>query len=480
MKVLLNLPAFKRISQVLLISLLFTFAFAISNPKLNELKQIERSKITGKFKPFKPVEYQHPHTFLAKSATVDKQKLGESISEELNEDTDTWENSGKDQFTYDNDENMTVNIFSFWDDSLNVWDKWEKAEKTYDENHNPIIENDYHWEDDIADWELDSEKNKSYDGNGNLTQSISSYVPWEGDTLVLGNKTTYSYNDQDQILQILTDSWIDSSSIWLPYIKMDFVYDVSGNNTSDFTYFMDSAWVASSKTEMTYDVNGNMIENIDSYWDKANSQWVDNTKITQTFNGSGNVLENIYYYYNVGAVAWQEIERSVSAYDANQNQISKIAYTWNSGWVEYWKTESIFNLSYTQNDLILPSWHNNYINNNNMKTFDYTYAIRSEAWKMLWRDTYSYSPYIVTGIANIQISPFQIFPNPAKDVVYIRPYSENARYEIEVFNVAGKRIMSKEQNGKTQLSLNNMPSGIYFVRTIVPGMQAKTQRIVVK
>lgn len=61
---------------------------------------------------------------------------------------------------------------------------------------------------------------------------------------------------------------------------------------------------------------------------------------------------------------------------------------------------------------------------------------------------------------------FEIFPNPAQDLLHIKSPAEIKR--VEISTLSGQLILSREyQNTKvTRLNIENFTPGIYLVKTI--------------
>ncbi|MEO6549790.1 MAG: esterase-like activity of phytase family protein [Ferruginibacter sp.] len=65
---------------------------------------------------------------------------------------------------------------------------------------------------------------------------------------------------------------------------------------------------------------------------------------------------------------------------------------------------------------------------------------------------------------------FVMYPNPAKDVVVIAPSGTNAPVSITIFNQKGQRVLVKQINGTSNISVGHLAKGIYVVRLISNGV----------
>ena len=75
---------------------------------------------------------------------------------------------------------------------------------------------------------------------------------------------------------------------------------------------------------------------------------------------------------------------------------------------------------------------------------------------------------LCTGIIETQNLEISIYPNPAKDLIYVTlPTEEFNNTTIELYDAIGKLILVENVVSKTTLvSLNNLAKGIYTVRVI--------------
>ncbi|NOT37744.1 MAG: T9SS type A sorting domain-containing protein [Saprospiraceae bacterium] len=58
---------------------------------------------------------------------------------------------------------------------------------------------------------------------------------------------------------------------------------------------------------------------------------------------------------------------------------------------------------------------------------------------------------------------FDIYPNPARDIVFIESKSSN-EFQYQLVNQLGVTILSGRATGETTLDIRNIPSGLYFIR----------------
>lgn len=115
-------------------------------------------------------------------------------------------------------------------------------------------------------------------------------------------------------------------------------------------------------------------------------------------------------------------------------------------------------------------------------THNYTTVGSFDVWFYAYNDCHvdSTSLTVTTddvGIKNDNLS-FEIYPNPANDLVYIKGALDNSK--IEVLNLLGQVVYSTTtSNQLTTLSMSNFSSGTYFIRITQDG-NSLTQKLIVK
>jgi uncharacterized protein (TIGR02145 family) len=112
-------------------------------------------------------------------------------------------------------------------------------------------------------------------------------------------------------------------------------------------------------------------------------------------------------------------------------------------------------------------------------TFD---AYSASAWKLYYNydglytvDTNKYNGYSVRCIRNLAADineiknkiRMEIYPNPANTQITIELLQTSKQSIITVYNVSGQELIKQQiKDSKTQIDINNLASGIYFVKLI--------------
>ena len=72
---------------------------------------------------------------------------------------------------------------------------------------------------------------------------------------------------------------------------------------------------------------------------------------------------------------------------------------------------------------------------------------------------------------------FAIYPNPVNNTLFIN--SGNAEYSYEMYNGMGQKVAEGNATGNTQINVNDMMKGVYFLR-LTTGTQVRVEKVVVE
>jgi len=183
------------------------------------------------------------------------------------------------------------------------------------------------------------------------------YQMWENENWKDRSRSLYSYDSNNNIIQIIYES-------------------------------IDSAWKPNSRHIYTYDVNNNIIEFLNQV--NRNGNWYDLNKTNYLLNENNKVIEKTRSQYNYSNNNWEYLDKELYAYRPD-NLINEIEYDY---WAGYWSHSGKDVYTYNGNNNIvkieLLDWVNsNYTNyykdtiqyNENQKAIDTTgYHWVNEQW----------------------------------------------------------------------------------------------------
>jgi hypothetical protein len=84
------------------------------------------------------------------------------------------------------------------------------------------------------------------------------------------------------------------------------------------------------------------------------------------------------------------------------------------------------------------------------------------------------------GINNVEKNSFEVFPNPTDDLLTIELQNTNGVNQIQLNDLTGKMIISKEIENHEQLNVSNLNQGIYLLTILKNGEVIGIERLVKK
>lgn len=84
-----------------------------------------------------------------------------------------------------------------------------------------------------------------------------------------------------------------------------------------------------------------------------------------------------------------------------------------------------------------------------------------------WTEIDSCTSFIDVGIypARYKINEFQIWPNPAQDIVFFESWNM-AETGLFIYNMQGNQVLGTSFAGKTNVNIKSWPAGVYCIRFI--------------
>jgi hypothetical protein len=401
--------------------------------QFNEIKQIPNAYTSVVFQ--KIIKKNLP---IVKSSEATKLKLDSIVVKSVKYDKNPsrWVGLSKDTYTYDSLGNMvryinynwdnnikkrkiTKNDFSYTadgklaqlfyyvlDNTTNIWSPVTKDEYTYDVNGNLTLDVWYTWNAEENKWQAKLNTNKSYGSDGNLTDEV-----WGSGQAVV--KIEYSYDDRNNMIQYIRYSRDNASSLWIAAYKKVFTYDKNNNRIQYIYYDRDMSktqWQESSKEEYKYGTNGNLIQDIRYNWNIFNKQWVVEWKYEYDYDDSYSFSDLLipdleYFYYS-------------------------FCHKLDSFVIFYWET-SLKQWIPDQRGIL-------YYSGNNIKTKSESEIIR-------------------------------VYPNPVSKILCISLPWNYSLGILELFNAAGKKVLTKKINGVQKVNVEKLTPGMYLYKLIIDG-----------
>jgi hypothetical protein len=415
----------------------------------------------------------YPDSILVKVVSLPDQKYYYTYSDQnivVSEikkilDNGTWKNDVLEEFTYDDNGNLSVIVWKQWNETLDEWINLNRATYSYTEDGYLLLFIDEVWASNV--WVYNSKLSFTYDVANHPVVFLSQI--WNNGEWVNINKTIMTYNEMGNMVGLLGELWY--ANAWRNDVQFTFEYDASGNQVSQlYEKWDDGIWKNVSHETMEYNSSNKMITKLTEVWE--DSTWVNNLFVEFNYDNvdyltfwiSKNWLNNdwvnlekvSYSYGQYGVVEnelleewdgaqWESSSMKKYEYDEFGNALTSDFYTWEDGTMTQNKDGALMlKYSYGSKDVIFSGYHVD-----------------------------AYYSSVLVGSNSISDSDKQIncYPNPAKeDAVLKIDLKKNSKVEIVLLDMSGKQVSNlfsgvlQKGNNMLDLNLHDLSSGTYIIK----------------
>lgn len=97
-----------------------------------------------------------------------------------------------------------------------------------------------------------------------------------------------------------------------------------------------------------------------------------------------------------------------------------------------------------------------------------TYTVTLTVSNACGSETLSYTVYITLGLENVAQGEFTVYPNPAKELIYV---NANTPTQVDLLDPTGRIILSSAASNAHKLSVAHLASGTYYLKVEQEGQQ---------
>ncbi|HAH24457.1 MAG TPA: hypothetical protein DCL77_12015 [Prolixibacteraceae bacterium] len=359
----------------------------------------------------------------------------------------------------------------------------ERTLFSYDNAGKIKTELQYKWNQIVNRW-LDFKYENAYDRSGKITskkyngwyiqylQGMGNYrgfFYYKDTTVALPYKMSYPYEynnlGQPSVIWRFTFDQYDTPVV--TWYRCN--YDSNGNITS-----IDGGWDTSPYVEeYAYDSNKTLVTVTQSRFLQYN--YVSLTfcsskiKYEYTYDSDNRVKNILSYYWSPTASEWHNVSKVDYNYQANggiESRVYAIIDTTSNELIPADRTE----FKYNKNDKI-------------QLREDYAWNKTTSQWEIRKKLYYYYNnldPKAKLFESNLDSEmPFSIFPNPAKDILWIENMSDDVS-PLHIYNNKGQCVKTdKIEKGMNTISLMQLPKGLYYI-TIPVMNELKSCKLIIE
>jgi hypothetical protein len=224
-----------------------------------------------------------------------KKNVDREFSYFWNFQTNSWDTISKTDFAY-NSKDSIQSIVSYGL-TKGIWQNVAKENFQYDQTDNLIHHDMFVWDTISNQWIVDNTNSWdfSYDQNARRVSKTTNVWNQQAKKLIQSQKELYSYNQNDELALVLRQVW-DNQNMWHDTGKDSIVYS-NGLKVENYTFYFDEigggVWLKTAKDTYTYNQNSDIAQVLIQYWSPKLSNYVtdENTRlITSHYDGNNRLV----------------------------------------------------------------------------------------------------------------------------------------------------------------------------------------------
>ncbi len=371
-----------------------------------------------------------------------------------NRDTEEWMLRARIIKNYNDDEQLTEKYFQHYTHD-SVWVEGLYFSYAYTDSGEPSEMIIQYWDADSATWVNHFKKTHFYDDAGKLTKIRTQWwsgrhekwvnhqlkkFAWNGDLLEADtvkvhfpmtdgwtnhHYSAYHYTDAGLKISKVIFTWRHFMEVWKKARRLVYSYNDSGENVIAMTvqkwFGEDAGWKDFHRYNYSYNDDGDLSGLIFEYWNYFHSIWVERKKVNYGYDDAGWMNHIVWQSKHSPDSDWANVKQAFITYDDLGNMTERIEQYWNKHneeWVNFRKWEMV--LQYRS----------------------------------------------ITGIFERPESDVKaIFANPYRngDEISFKGLEDDI-YQLQLFDISGKLIESKEINPNGQASFSSsLHNGMYIM-----------------
>ena len=352
-------------------------------------------------------------------------KLVSSVEEEY--DGSSWVITYGTDYEYDNNNNLTTEIYYNWNGT--AWVDEYKETRTYDINNKVVEEVIYMWD------------------------GISQYDSVE--------KTVFTYNSLGLVIQ--SNEYLWDGTQWVKS-KKDYIYDNNKMSKIEESHYDGTQFILSERKTLTY--IGNYLSEKLLEWNNG-IQWITSSRYLFTYD-SNNKLENRKFETYDGS-NWTELVVVNYELDASFNRLRE---SYNVEGINAGKLEYEYDLSAQMSSFAHPFKDNSGLDylledfpyvNKILSSTSFDYDVPSATYNATERITYNYNNHIVLNTEDFkEIQNIVLYPNPANDYLQITGITKSET--IAVYDMLGVKAFELVVKENDQVNIQNLSKGMYLMK----------------
>ncbi len=396
-----------------------------------------------------------------KSANQEVDKLDSIVAFNFNEEEQQWNIPfRKESHYYNKDSQLSLYLYSGWNDENQNWEGLMKEEY-------------------------------QYNSQGNL-EWLTIYTKGVNTDWAPMYKDFFTYNELNQEEEITSYYWsYATENDWKFSERTALQYNANDQLEYKTVYWKlpQEGWIKHDQSQYFYD-NGAADSIVTSTWDEINANWIETEKLSYVYHPTEGFLV-AEYAYDKDEVdnSWikkeafvyvrnkdkQLVERNQAIYDEQGDKLTK-----------QYKHTYVHDFSVEMNTLLLPDWYTfsypNFFHHQVDTKSEEVYDFSDSRWRQYRELKYFYSPKDVSTNLTLEEEEnfIKIYPNPANDYVIID--WNNAAYhqvQLQIYDLSAHKVLEQQCTRNSKVELAGLKPGIYIYQ-LIGGATTETGKIIIE
>jgi hypothetical protein len=267
--------------------------------------------------------------------------FGQDIQSELLEIwvNGNWEKSRKKTNTYNLTLDLTNGLIEDWDSTANKWNN--SVKQLYFLNPNGLNDSVLvqAYDTNLSIW-INS-VHLAYGYNNLNLETYTTFKYWENNKWRKSRKELKSYNINNLLDTLTTQSWDSTTTSWDSHYQSIFDYDTNGLISLRVNYNRNSAsqWSFVGRTNYYYDNSNNLDSTL--YERLINNIWTNSGRTSYYYTG-GTLSRIIHSQWDGWTMNWENYIQELHAKDSSRTSSQIIYQEWNNSWVNSERTTKIY------------------------------------------------------------------------------------------------------------------------------------------
>jgi hypothetical protein len=265
-----------------------------------------------------------------------------------------------------------VQLISGYTWSNTIWQPSFIQTYTYDNDDFVVNITSQTWNSTSSAWVNSATFSYTNDANGNGLQTLVQIWNSSANSWTNSSLQSTTYTPSNKVLAIESRGW--SGTTW----TLSTIYNATYDNNGFLISVLYQSWNATTQSMQnsllvtyTNNANGDATQTINQYWVASASTWTNSSKLTYTYNGSNKMINSNNESWT--STGWQTSTQSTYSLDPNGYLVNQLTQSWNTSSSTFVNYTQVTHTN-TAAGQVLESVYQSWISNAWTNSYKYVYT----------------------------------------------------------------------------------------------------------